>query len=130
MPSQSFQLDDRKFEQFLGNLLRFGVILAAAVVLAGGVLYLIQHGNQETDYRKFRGLPAYLRNPAQIVGDAWSGDSRGIIQVGILLLIATPVSRVILSVLGFLLQRDRTYVLITILVLGVLLFSLFASTAR
>jgi uncharacterized membrane protein len=50
---------------------------------------------------------------------------RSIIQFGLLLLIATPVARVLISAVAFALQRDRTYVLITLAVLGVLLLSLW-----
>jgi uncharacterized membrane protein len=60
-----------------------------------------------------------------IVGAAWTGRARGIIQLGLLLLIATPVTRVVLSVGMFALQRDRRYVVITLVVLAVLLYSIF-----
>ena len=50
----------------------------------------------------------------------------GLIMVGLLLLMATPVSRVAFSVFGFMHERDYLYVGLTLLVLGVLLYSLFA----
>ncbi len=56
------------------------------------------------------------------------GSSRGTIQLGILLLIATPVARVLLLVLGFAWQRDRTYVLVSLVVLGLLVYSLFGTS--
>jgi uncharacterized membrane protein len=119
---------EERFEQFLGNLLRAGVLLAAAVVLLGGGLYLARHGGEQADWKTFRGEPANLRNPTEIVGNALQLSSRGVIQVGLLLLVATPVARVVFSVFGFLRERDFLYVVLTLIVLAVLLYSLFFGT--
>jgi uncharacterized membrane protein len=122
---------DERVEQVVGNLLRAGVILAAAVVLIGGVMYLFEHGTEKVpDRHQFRGMPADLRSPRRILADALELKSVGVIQLGLLLLIATPVARVIFSVFAFALQRDFTYVLITLIVLAVLLYSLFFEEAR
>jgi uncharacterized membrane protein len=119
---------DVQVEQLLGNLLRAGVLLAAAVVLLGGVVYLARHGGERRpDLRKFRedAQPAELRSPTGIVGEALEFRGRALVQLGLLLLIATPVARVAFSVFAFLLERDLTYVALTLIVLGVLLYSLF-----
>jgi uncharacterized membrane protein len=58
------------------------------------------------------------------VKEALSFSGRGIIQFGLLLLIATPVMRVAFAVVAFMIQRDRIYVGVTLIVLSVLLFSL------
>jgi uncharacterized membrane protein len=121
--------DDVPVEQLLGNLLRTGVLLAAAVVLLGGVVYLARHGHERVNLHEFRGEPEALRSPSGIVREALRGRGRGLIQLGLLLLIATPVARVVFSVFAFLRERDRTYVVITLLVLGVLLVSLFFGEA-
>jgi uncharacterized membrane protein len=116
---------DERVERVLGNLLRAGVVLASIVVLVGGILYLAQFGCTGTQGdRVFHGEPPELRSPRAIVADACTGDSRSIIQLGLLLLIATPVARVVFSVIAFALERDRLYVAVTIIVLGVLLYSL------
>lgn len=115
---------DEQMEQIIGNLLRIGAIIAAAMVLIGGVLYLIHYGTTLPDYRVFRGEPSDLRSLSGIVIDTLSLRSRGIIQLGLLLLIATPVARVVFSVFAFALQRDYTYVIVTLIVLGVLMYSL------
>ena len=116
---------EETMEQFLGNLLRAGVVLAATVVLAGGILYLVRHGGEKPDYRVFRGEPADLRSPVGIVRDAWELQGRGIIQLGLLLLIATPVARVFFSAIGFARQRDWVYVGLTLVVLAGLVLSPF-----
>jgi uncharacterized membrane protein len=115
---------DQQVEQIVGNLLRAGVVLAALVVLAGGPWFLVQHGAEVPDYTKFRGEPEELRSLPGVVHFTLAGHSRGVIQLGLLLLIATPVARVAFSVVAFVLQRDRIYVVITLLVLAVLAYSL------
>jgi uncharacterized membrane protein len=117
--------DDVRVEQLLGNLLRAGVLLAAVVVALGGAVYLARHGGERTDLHEFRGEPEALRSPSGIVGEALQGRGRGLVQLGLLLLIATPVARVVFSVLAFAREGDFTYVVLTLLVLGVLLYSLF-----
>jgi uncharacterized membrane protein len=124
MSSRTSRLTDVQVEQFLGSLLRAGVILSSIVVLAGGILYLRQFGQTTTDRRIFQSEPADLRGVSGIVRDAIALDSRGIIQFGLLLLIATPVARVFFSVIAFAIERDKLYVLIALIVLGILLFSL------
>jgi uncharacterized membrane protein len=115
---------DQRTEQVIGQLLRLGVTLSAAVVVLGGMVYLVRHGMEPPTYGVFRGEPSDLRNVEGIVGQVQVGRGRGIIQLGLLLLIATPVARVAFSVVAFALERDRLYVAITLIVLAVLLFSL------
>jgi uncharacterized membrane protein len=115
---------DQKVETLIGNLLRTGVIASAVVVLAGAAVYLARHGTSPADYRIFKGEPADLRHVKGIVQAALSFSGRGIIQLGLLLLIATPVARVALSIIGFAEERDRMYVGFASIVLAILLFSL------
>jgi uncharacterized membrane protein len=115
---------DRQMDAVIGILLRVGVSVSSLVVLAGGVLYLMRHGATTPDYRVFQGEPSDLRSLPGIVQDALSLRARGVIQLGLLLLIATPILRVAFTVLAFALQRDRTYVVVTLIVLSVLLYSL------
>jgi uncharacterized membrane protein len=111
-------------EQCIGNLLRGGVLLAAAVVLLGGSLYLACHGATVPLYGSFRGEPEALRHIPGILADAAALRSRGVIQLGLLLLIATPVARVVCAMGAFALQRDWLYVGVTMIVLSVLVYSL------
>jgi len=105
-------------------LLRYGVMLSAFVVAAGGIWYLIQYGGTPPGYQVFRGEPEYLRHLRGIVSGIPGFHCRRMIQLGLVLLIATPVARVAFSVVAFILERDRAYVAITLIVLAVLLFSL------
>jgi uncharacterized membrane protein len=119
----SGRLADEQIEQVIAGLLRIGIIAAAILVFAGGILYLIRYGTSTSDLRVFQGEPRRLRSISGIAANAWKLDSLGIIQLGFLVLVATPIARVIFSVVAFLLQRDLIYVLVTLIVLGVLLYS-------
>lgn len=111
-------------------VLRTGVLLSGAVVLAGGIYYLVRHGGERIDYHIFNGQPSIDRIAGEIIKGALALRARSIIQLGILLLIATPIARVALSLVGFALERDRTYVVVTAIVLCVLLFSLLSGTVQ
>jgi uncharacterized membrane protein len=118
---------DDRVDRLLAAVLRWGVLLSSLLVLAGGTVYLVRHGAEPPVYSPFRGEPGDLRSVSGILADAASGRGRGLIQLGVLLLMATPVMRVLMSVVVFVLQRDRLYVAMTLLVLLILLYSLFGS---
>lgn len=121
--------DDVRVEQAMGALLRAGVLLAAAVTMAGGAVYMAKRWGEPTPaYGAFPmlGRPAELNSVWGVLGFALGGRGQGLIQLGVLLLIATPVARVAFSVYVFLRQRDRLYVIVTLAVLALLLFSLFS----
>ncbi len=114
-------------EVILGNLLRTGVLISAAVVLAGACVYLSRHAHEPADYRVFQGEPSEFRTIPGVVHSVIHGRGRGLIQLGLLLLIATPIARVAFSIVGFAIERDRLYVAFTLIVLAVLLYSLLGS---
>ena len=122
--TESKPWSDKKVEGIVGNLLRSGVIASALIVLAGGIYYLIRYGGNPPDYSMFRREPEEFRSVGGILKAALALRSRGLIQLGLLFLIATPVARVAFSVIGFALERDRVYIVVTLIVLGVLVWSL------
>jgi uncharacterized membrane protein len=117
-------IGDKDTQQIIGTLLRVGVLLAMAVVLIGGVLYIISDGAAHTDYSTFVPGNSDLTSFSSILSGLLHFDGKAIIQCGILLLIFTPVSRVILSIVSFFLERDYLYVVIGLVVLTIILFSL------
>ena len=119
---------DKRIENILGNLLRAGVVFSAFIVLCGALVYLARHGREPADYTVFHGEPSELRRVPGVVRDAMDLSGRGIIQMGLLFLIATPVARVIFSIWGFAAERDRMYVVFTVIVLAILIFSLVGSS--
>lgn len=113
-----------KIDNFIGNLLRTGVALSGAIVFAGGLVYLVRHGSEMPAYHIFRGEPADLRTLRGIIDDTFSLRGRGTIQLGLLLLIATPIARVAYLVYAFARQGDRLYSLIALVVLLLLFLGL------
>src|SRR5258708_39629390 len=115
---------EQRMDEIMGRLLRTGVILAAAFVLTGGVVFLVRHPEPVTNYRVFQGEPEELRTVSGIFHEALTLHGRGLIQLGLLILIATPIARGAFSVVAFLYQRDWMYVAVTLAVLGLLVYRL------
>jgi uncharacterized membrane protein len=125
------QVDERSIDYQLGmilsNLLKYGVWIATTTVLLGGILYLMRHGAEPVNYHIFQGEPDIFRSPAGVIDAVVSGRRRGIVQLGLLFLIATPVLRVLVSLIFFIKQRDLYYITITGLVISGLLYSLLGA---
>ena len=122
--SSDRSLTEKRIETIIGNLLRIGVMLAATVILIGGILYLSRFGSNQTELTIFRSEPENLRTVPGIVERSLTWSSRGLIQLGLLVLIATPVARVVFALVAFAIKKDFKYVAITFVVLAVLVFSL------
>jgi uncharacterized membrane protein len=120
---------DERVEQTVGILLQTGVIISGLVVLAGGILYLLRYSRLPVHYENFSAGRESFRGFGVIGRGALRGDGRAIIEWGLLLLIATPVARVVFSIIGFALERDRLYVIVTVIVWVVLMFSLFGGAS-
>ena len=109
----------RKTELIISGVLRGGVLLSVAIILVGSAWFFYLTGTGALVHASFPDtLPA-----------VWHGllalNPPSIIVVGLLVLLATPVMRVAVSIIAFALEEDRTYVIITTLVLAILLFSIF-----
>lgn len=115
---------DRDIQVILGTLLRVGVIASMSVVLVGGFLYLLSNHASPIDYRVFNPNKSGLSSMVAIFIGLRELDPKAIIQFGTLLLIFTPVARVVFSIFSFLIERDYLYVLIGSFVLMVILYSL------
>jgi uncharacterized membrane protein len=116
---------EEQMDRTIGILLRAGVITAAVVVIAAVAWHGAAAAPNPDAYRVFRGEADWLRSPTGVIGAALHGDPAGWIQLGLLILIATPVARVAYSVFAFALQRDWTYVAVTLIVLAVLVYGLW-----
>jgi uncharacterized membrane protein len=116
---------DTRLEIAVGQMLRIGVSVSAAIVLTGAILFILQAHGRAPDYQHFHGTPIRPASIGKIVRGVQALDSRSIIELGLLLLIATPVLRVVLCLVGFALEKDGLYVAVSSVVLAVLLYSLF-----
>lgn len=122
---RSIDVDDSKLDGQIGILLRSGVFSAASVILVGGLMFLFSQGHAVPDYHVFRGEPEDLETLAGVFHGAIHGHDRAIMQLGLVILIATPVARVLFSAFAFLRAKDYLYVCISGFVFVVLLYSLF-----
>ncbi|HUI93538.1 MAG TPA: DUF1634 domain-containing protein [Chitinivibrionales bacterium] len=123
MPEKKFA-DGRRFEKFIGTLLRIGVMLSGAVAVLGGAVLFLGHSVALPRLERFAGEPHGLTSIPGILGSAFSLDGRGLIQFGLLVLIAVPLFRVAFSVVAFTLRRDWLYCAVTAAVLALLVGSL------
>jgi len=119
---------DERVESILGRLLQSGVLISGLVVLSGGILYMLRYGHNPMHYDSFVAERERLPSLRSVLRNAMEGDARAIVQCGLLLLIATPVARVVFSIIGFALEKDRLYVLLTLIVFLILIYSLFGGT--
>lgn len=117
---------DQDVEKLVGQLLRVGVITASCVVLLGGIIYLAQNGQiNRPDYHVFRGEGDKFTTFKGITEGISGFNAMGIIQFGVLLLIATPILRIVFSLFAFIKERDKLYIFITFIVLCIIMVSIF-----
>ena len=98
------------------TLLRVGVLLSLAIILAGMVITFMHH---PTDVLS---RPA-LHTIGEVVDGVRDGRGQAIMMAGLLVLIATPIARVALSVVIFIIERDRLFALITSVVFAILVLA-------
>jgi uncharacterized membrane protein len=115
---------DQRLEVIISILLRTGVLISATVVLLGGICFLARHGHEQPEYHVFHGTPQIYRSVTGVIRAAGPSNCTAVIQLGLLLLILTPVARVAFSLAGFALEHDGTYVALTSIVLAILIYSL------
>lgn len=119
--------NDKDISMLVGQILRVGVIFASITLILGGVLYLMIHGQEPIpNYKEFVGESTSNTTITGIILGAFQFNIPQIIQFGVLLLICTPILRVIGSLFGFIIEKDIMYVGITLIVLGVIVASILS----
>ena len=117
---------DRDIQKLIGQLLRWGVVTASIIVFTGGLVYLYRHGQERIpEYQKFAGKSAGYTTVTEIIKGIAKFKGKGIIQMGVIVLIATPILRIFFSLIGFVLEKDKLYIIITSFVFFVIMISLF-----
>jgi uncharacterized membrane protein len=117
-------ITDERFDLLLAHVLRTGVAVSAALVIAGAFVYFISGAHAVPRFDVFIGEPGDLRSIGGILADVRAFRGRGLMQLGVLVLIATPIVRVAFSAIVFLRQRDRLYTGVTLIVLALLLYGI------
>ena len=120
------QVTDQTIQKIIGNVLKYGVRTVLIIGLAGGLIFLLKHGNETVDYTHFTEND---RNIPQVITEVFDGlqgfHGRAFIYTAILILFCTPLLRLLLSLVSFILEKDRLYVFITTLVLCIICLSVY-----
>lgn len=123
-------MGDSDIQLILGTLLRVGVLISTGIVLIGGLIYMSTHGSQSISYKEFHPEQIRFSSVAEIFRGLRTLDGLAVIQFGVLLLIFTPIARVVFSIFSFLMERDYMYVIIGFVVLMVIITSLYLDIAH
>jgi uncharacterized membrane protein len=119
----------RRVELLISNLLRVGVLASLALVIIGTVVTFVHHPEYFSSPADFERLvrpgAAFPHSLGDVIQGILLWRGQAIVTAGLLLLIATPVMRVAVSIFAFVYQEDRTFTYITALVLFLLLLSFF-----
>ncbi len=123
-------LGDKDVQVILGTLLRVGVLISTSIVLIGGVIFMSTHTKELVSFENFKPEEAKFSSIADIFVGLRTFEALAIIQFGVLLLIFTPIARVVFSIFSFLIEKDYMYVLIGLIVLCVIITSLYLDVAH
>jgi len=123
-------IKDKDIQLILGTLLRAGVIISMGIVLIGGVIFLIHNKGVLTDYKVFKPELAKFSSIAAIFKGVLTLQGDAVVQFGILMLIFTPIARIVFAIFSFLIERDYLYVVIGIIILAIITISLNGGLAH
>ncbi|KQN38332.1 DUF1634 domain-containing protein [Pedobacter sp. MC2016-05] len=123
-------INDKDIQVVLGTLLRAGVIISMSIVLIGGVIFLIHNKGVITDYKVFKPELSKFSSIGEIFKGLSSFHGDAIVQFGILMLIFTPIARIIFAIFSFLIEKDYLYVLIGFIILAIITISLNGGLAH
>ena len=120
------KIKDTDIQAIIGLVLRWGTIISISIVFFGGIFFMYRHGHSIPDYKTFKGIPPFLQHFDGLISGALNIKGQAIIQLGVILLIATPIIRVLFSTIGFALEKDYLYVCISLLVLLIIFSSMMS----
>jgi len=123
-------INDKDIQAILGTLLRAGVIISMTIVFIGGIIFLIHHKGVIVDYKVFKPEISEFSSIAAIFNGVGTLRGDAIVQFGILMLIFTPIARIIFAIFSFFLERDYLYVLIGFIILTIIIISLSGGLAH
>lgn len=111
------QQSDLKGERAIAFVLRYGALISALVMATGIVLAV------------FGGTPVqpaadHFIRPKALFSGLFHLEPIAVTEFGVLLLLFTPIVRIVVAVVGFAMERDLKYVLISLGVLAVVLLSI------
>jgi uncharacterized membrane protein len=123
-------ITDKDIQVLIGNLLRTGVYISMGIVILGGAIYLSEHAGEKIDYVVFDFNKVTLKTVEAIFSEVLTFKGAAVVQFGLLMLIFTPIARVLMAVISFFLEKDYLYVAIGLLVLAIIMASLSGGFAH
>jgi uncharacterized membrane protein len=120
-------LTDEQVEGLIGQVLRIGTTISCGITFIGLCIFMVHNASAIPHYHIFLSSLGQFYGPSLLLQHVMHGQAAALIQLGILILIATPVARVAFLVVAFALERDHMYVGVSALVLVILLYSIFFS---
>ncbi|MCS3532741.1 DUF1634 domain-containing protein [Chryseobacterium sp. JUb7] len=121
---------DVDLNRSVGNLLRLGVILSVATSLIGFIKLFLEGFKMPKKYTSLNMGTSSEKVWGQFWDSLCKGEGMAIIQLGILLLIFTPLMRIIFALIGYLKEKDYVYVVISSIVLAIMAVSFFTGYAH
>lgn len=117
---------EKDFQLIIGNLLQYGVWVSLSVAFMGGIIYLLNHGNELENYSTFYENDTNIfKVIINIYNGVVQGQGESIILLGIILLFITPILRLLISLIVFYFEKDYLYVFITMIVILIIGTSIF-----
>ena len=117
---------DKDMQVIIGWILRVGVAASMVFVITGGIIFLYRHGYSQPHFQDFNKVPDFISSIMGVIQGVIHIKGQAIIQLGIVLLIATPILRVAFAGIGFLVEKDYLYTFISLLVLLIIVASMMS----
>lgn len=121
---------DVDLNRSVGNLLRLGVILSVAISIIGFVKLFLEGFKMPKNYSLLETGSSSEKLWGQFWESLCKGEGMAIIQLGILVLIFTPLMRIVFALIGYLKEKDYIYVIISSIVLAIMAISFFTGYAH
>lgn len=121
---------DVDLNRSVGNLLRLGVILSVVISLIGFIKLFLEGFKMPKNYALLETGSSSEKVWTQFWDSLCKGQGMAIIQLGILVLIFTPLMRIVFALIGYLKEKDYIYVVISSIVLAIMAISFFTGYAH
>ncbi|MBK1897457.1 DUF1634 domain-containing protein [Chryseobacterium paridis] len=121
---------DVDLNRSVGNLLRMGVILSVVISIAGFIKLFLEGFKMPKNYTSLEVGSSSEKVWGQFWDSLCKGEGMAIIQLGILVLIFTPLMRIVFALIGYLKEKDYVYVVISSIVLAIMAISFFTGYAH
>ncbi|RQO31980.1 hypothetical protein DBR32_04045 [Taibaiella sp. KBW10] len=118
------QFSKRDVQLLVGNTLRIGVWVSMGITLIGIILFLFQNSTKNFDTGMLVAAPLKF-SFSELVQGILHGEALSIIQLGVLVLLITPILRIVFALYGYWLEGNRLYIIISLVVLCIIASSLF-----